>query len=332
MQPVSLNNFFKCYPWRVQALQLVFLAAIILILFLRYGFWGPQAADAFTVLRESSPVITAFMNGISDWGNAAQDSVYAAILIRSFLTRDREGILFSLGYAAMAILYLGVTLQLVKYGLVVLTWGNVSGIDREKGLFVIKPSGVPYDDMKASDMVVMDLNGNKVEGDLNPSSDTPTHLELYRSFPEIGGIVHTHSPWACSWAQAGRDVNAYGTTHADFANCSIPCARRLSEAEVKSKYELNTGKVIVEEFKNRGISPEECPAILIHRHGPFTWGKNPFKAVENALILEEVSKMAYQTEQIAALDNESNIGIEQYLLDKHYQRKHGKNAYYGQNK
>ena len=202
-------------------------------------------------------------------------------------------------------------LQLVKYGLVVLTWGNVSGIDREKGLFVIKPSGVPYDDMKASDMVVMDLNGNKVEGDLNPSSDTPTHLELYRNFPEIGGIVHTH---------------------ADFANCSIPCARGLSEAEVNSKYELNTGKVIVEEFKNRGISPEECPAILIHRHGPFTWGKNPFKAVENALILEEVSKMAYQTEQIAALDNESNIGIEQYLLDKHYQRKHGKNAYYGQNK
>ena len=134
-------------------------------------------------------------------------------------------------------------LQLVKYGLVVLTWGNVSGIDREKGLFVIKPSGVPYDDMKASDMVVMDLNGNKVEGDLNPSSDTPTHLELYRSFPEIGGIVHTHSPWACSWAQAGRDVNAYGTTHADFANCSIPCARGLSEAEVNSEYELNTGKV-----------------------------------------------------------------------------------------
>lgn len=171
-------------------------------------------------------------------------------------------------------------LQLVKYGLVVLTWGNVSGIDREKGLFVIKPSGVPYDDMKASDMVVMDLNGNKVEGDLNPSSDTPTHLELYRSFPEIGGIVHTHSPWACSWAQAGRDVNAYGTTHADFANCSIPCARRLSEAEVKSKYELNTGKVIVEEFKNRGISPEECPAILIHRHGPFTWGKIRLKPLK----------------------------------------------------
>ena len=223
-------------------------------------------------------------------------------------------------------------LQLVKYGLVVLTWGNVSGIDREKGLFVIKPSGVPYDEMKASDMVVMDLNGNKVEGDLNPSSDTPTHLELYRNFKDIGGIVHTHSPWACSWAQAGRDINPYGTTHADFADCAIPCARGLSEDEVKNDYELNTGKVIVQEFKNRGITSKECPAVLIHRHGPFTWGENPYKAVENALILEEVSKTAYQTEQIAALDNESNIGIEQYLLDKHYQRKHGKNAYYGQNK
>ncbi len=221
-------------------------------------------------------------------------------------------------------------LQLVKYGLVVLTWGNVSGIDREKGLFVIKPSGVPYDNMKASDMVVMDLEGNKVEGDLNPSSDTPTHLELYRNFRDIGGIVHTHSSWACSWAQAGRDVKAYGTTHADFASGCVPCARGLTKEEVECMYELNTGKVIVEEFAERGITPTECPAVLIHRHGPFTWGKDPFKAVENALILEEVSKMAYQTEQIASLDSNSNIGIEQYLLDKHYQRKHGKNAYYGQ--
>ena len=221
-------------------------------------------------------------------------------------------------------------LLLVKYGLVVLTWGNVSGIDREKGLFVIKPSGVPYDNMKASDMVVMDLEGNKVEGNLNPSSDTPTHLELYRNFGDIGGIVHTHSSWACSWAQAGRDIKAYGTTHADFANRCVPCARGLTKDEVESMYELNTGKVIVEEFSKRGITPTECPAVLVHRHGPFTWGKDPFKAVENALILEEVSKMAYQTEQIASLDSDSNIGIEQYLLDKHYQRKHGKNAYYGQ--
>lgn len=221
-------------------------------------------------------------------------------------------------------------LKLVEYGLVVLTWGNVSGIDREKGLFVIKPSGVPYDTMKASDMVVVDLDGNKVEGELNPSSDTPTHLELYRKFKNISGIVHTHSSWACSWAQAGRDVPAYGTTHADFANGCVPCARGLTKEEVENEYELNTGKVIVEEFERRNISPDECPAVLVHRHGPFTWGKDPFKAVENALILEEISRMAYQTEQISAFDSLGNIGIEQYLLDKHYQRKHGKNAYYGQ--
>lgn len=223
-------------------------------------------------------------------------------------------------------------LQLVEYGLVVLTWGNVSAIDRATGLFVIKPSGVPYSAMTADDMVVMDLNGNKVEGRLNPSSDTPTHLELYRSFNDIGGIVHTHSSWACSWAQAGRDIPAYGTTHADFANGAVPCARGLTEAEVAGEYELNTGKVIVEEFVKRGIKAEECPAVLVHRHGPFTWGTDPFKAVENALILEEVSKMASRTECIAAMSENSNIGIEQYLLDKHYQRKHGKNAYYGQNK
>ena len=221
-------------------------------------------------------------------------------------------------------------LQLVQYGLVVLTWGNVSGIDREEGLFVIKPSGVPYDKMTADDMVVMDLNGNKVEGRLNPSSDTPTHLELYKKFKDIGGIVHTHSSWACSWAQAGKDINAYGTTHADFANGAVPCARGLTENEVNGEYELNIGKVIVEEFEKRGIKPEECPAVLVHRHGPFTWGSSPFKAVENALILEEVAKMASRTERIAAFDNNSNIGIEQYLLDKHYQRKHGINAYYGQ--
>ena len=223
-------------------------------------------------------------------------------------------------------------LRLVDYNLVVLTWGNVSGIDRESGLFVIKPSGVPYSTMTADDMVVMDLNGNKVEGDLNPSSDTPTHLELYRKFEDIGGIVHTHSPWACAWAQAGRDVPAYGTTHADFANGAVPCTRGLSEDEVNGEYELNTGKVIVEEFSKRGISPAECPAVLIHRHGPFTWGKDAFSAVDNALILEEVAKMAYRTESVASLSDNSDIGIESYLLNKHYQRKHGKNAYYGQSK
>ena len=221
-------------------------------------------------------------------------------------------------------------LRLVKYGLVVLTWGNASEIDRESGLVVIKPSGVPYETMTADDMVVMDLNGNKVEGRLNPSSDTPTHLELYRKFDSIGGIVHTHSSWGCSWAQAGRDVPAYGTTHADFANGAVPCTRGLSSEEVNGDYELNTGKVIVEEFAKRGINPDECPAVLIHRHGPFAWGKDSHKAVENALILEEVCKMAYRTEAVASLSNDSNIGIEDYLLDKHYQRKHGKNAYYGQ--
>ena len=221
-------------------------------------------------------------------------------------------------------------MQLVEYGLVVLTWGNVSGIDREKGLFVIKPSGVPYSSMTADDMVVMDLNGNKVEGELNPSSDTPTHLELYKNFENIGGVVHTHSSWACAWAQAGRDIPAYGTTHADFANGAVPCARGLTKEEVESAYEKNTGSVIVEEFSRRGITPEECPAVLVHRHGPFTWGSDPFKAVENALILDEVAKMAYHTEVAAANGNDSNIGIEDYLLEKQYQRKHGKNAYYGQ--
>ena len=185
-------------------------------------------------------------------------------------------------------------LKLVEYGLVVLTWGNVSAIDRESGLFVIKPSGVPYSEMTAEDMVVMDLEGNKVEGKLNPSSDTPTHMELYRNFKDIGGVVHTHSSWGCSWAQTGRDVPAYGTTHADFANGAVPCTRGLTKEEVESAYELNTGKV------------------------------------ENALILEEVCKMAYRTESIAALNTDSNIGIEDYLLKKHYERKHGKDAYYGQ--
>lgn len=221
-------------------------------------------------------------------------------------------------------------LQLTEYNLVVLTWGNVSAIDRESGLVVIKPSGVPYSRMTAQDMVVMSLDGNKIEGALNPSSDTPTHLELYRRFPDIGGIVHTHSPWAVSWAQAGRDVPAYGTTHADFAHTAVPCTRGLTAAEVGGAYELETGKVIVEEFTKRAISPTECPAVLVHRHGPFTWGKDAFKAVENALILEEVCKMAYRTESVAALSEASDIGIEDYLLNKHYERKHGAHAYYGQ--
>ena len=221
-------------------------------------------------------------------------------------------------------------IQLVEYGLVILTWGNVSAIDRNKGLVVIKPSGVPYSLMGPEDMVVMDLSGRKYSGRLNPSSDTPTHLEIYRNFPDVGAVVHTHSPWAVSWAQAGRDIPAYGTTHADFAYGDIPCTRGLTMAEVNREYELNTGKVIVEEFKKRNIKASECPAVLVHRHGPFTWGKNEMEAVKNALILEEVAKMAYQTESVATLSGDSDIGIEQYLLDKHYLRKHGENAYYGQ--
>lgn len=221
-------------------------------------------------------------------------------------------------------------LLLVEYGLVVLTWGNVSAIDRNSGLVVIKPSGVPYSSMKADDMVVVDLDGNVVEGELNPSSDTPTHLELYKNFKNIGGIVHTHSSWACAWAQAGCDIPAYGTTHADFAHGDIPCARKLEREEVESDYELNTGRVIVDEFKKRNISEDAIPAVLVHRHGPFTWGSDPFKAVENALVLEEVAKMASRTQRIAMCDDSAVIGIEQYLLDKHYNRKHGKNAYYGQ--
>lgn len=220
-------------------------------------------------------------------------------------------------------------LLLVEYKLVILTWGNASAIDREKNLVVIKPSGVPYDTMKADDMTVLDLNGNIIEGRLNPSSDAPTHLELYRSFKNIGGIVHTHSPRACAWAQAGRDIKPYGTTHADFADCSVPCVRGLTEQEVKVDYELNTGRVIVEEFKKRCLAPMECPAALVHRHGPFTWGGDVFKAAENALILESVAEMAYATECISQISG-TNPGIEQYLLDKHYNRKHGKNAYYGQ--
>ena len=178
-------------------------------------------------------------------------------------------------------------MDLVRYNLVVLTWGNVSAIDREQGLFVIKPSGVPYSELTPADMVVMDMDGNRIEGELNPSSDTPTHLALYKAFPEIGGITHTHSSWACAWAQAGRDIPAYGTTHADFAYGDIPCARGLTEDEVNTAYEANTGGVIVEEFRRRGLDPGAFPGVLVQRHGPFTWGKSAAASVENALILEE---------------------------------------------
>lgn len=214
-------------------------------------------------------------------------------------------------------------MELPAKGLITYTWGNVSGIDREQGLFVIKPSGVPYEDLKASDMVVMDLKGNKVEGILNPSSDTPTHIELYKAYDELGGIVHTHSPWATSWAQAGRSIPCYGTTHADYFYGEIPCARSLTEEEVNSDYEKNTGFVIVETFQ--GKNPIYVPGILCTNHGPFTWGKDAREAVHNAVVLEEVAKMAYRTEHLKSCEPAM-----QYLQDKHFFRKHGENAYYGQ--
>jgi len=217
-------------------------------------------------------------------------------------------------------------LQLVKQDLVIYTWGNVSGIDREKGLVVIKPSGVDYDIMTIDDMVVLNLEGEIVEGTLKPSSDAATHLELYRCFKDIGGVVHTHSSWATSWAQAGRDIPCYGTTHADYFYGSIPCTRALTKDEIQNNYELNTGKVIVETFRERNLKSLEVPGVVITSHGPFSWGKNPIDAVHNAKVIEEVSKMAYRTEKI----EHSVTHIDPNLLNKHYLRKHGANAYYGQ--
>lgn len=215
-------------------------------------------------------------------------------------------------------------MDLPKYGLVTFTWGNVSGIDRESGLFVIKPSGVEYDKLRPEDMVVMDLQGNKVEGDYNPSSDTPTHLVLYNAFPKVGGIVHTHSSWATSWAQAGRDIPCYGTTHADYIYGSVPCVRNLTKEEIDEAYEKNTGVLIVDYFKDKDY--EAVPAVLCKNHGPFTWGKNAHEAVHNAVVLEECAKMAARCEWI----NPQVKPAPQELQDKHYYRKHGANAYYGQ--
>lgn len=215
---------------------------------------------------------------------------------------------------------------LPKYDLVTFTWGNVSGIDREAGLFAIKPSGVEYDNLTAEDMVVVDLAGNKVEGKYNPSSDTETHLVLYNSFLDIGGIVHTHSAWATSWAQAGRGIPCYGTTHADYIYGSVPCVRNLTKAEVDEAYEKNTGVLITKDFKARNLDYHAVPAVLCKNHGPFTWGKDAHEAVHNAVVLEEVGKMAARCERI----NPQNEPVPQELQDKHYYRKHGKNAYYGQ--
>ena len=216
-------------------------------------------------------------------------------------------------------------LDLVRHGLVIFTWGNVSAIDPESGLVVIKPSGVSYDSMKASDMVVVDMDGKVVEGNLNPSSDTPTHLVLYKAFPEIGGVVHTHSTYATAWAQAGIDIPNIGTTHADYFHDAVPCTADMSRAQVEGEYELETGNVIVERFK--GLNPVHTPGVLVKNHGPFTWGKDAFEAVHNAVVLEQVAKMAFISFSV-----NPSLTMNPLLVEKHFSRKHGPNAYYGQKK
>ena len=228
-------------------------------------------------------------------------------------------------------------LDLVKHGLVIFTWGNVSAIDRKSGLVVIKPSGVDYDTMKPSDMVVVDLDGKVVEGELNPSSDTPTHLVLYRAFPNIGGVVHTHSTYATAWAQAGVDIPNIGTTHADYFHDDIPCTRNMKRSEVFGEYEKETGNVIVERFK--GLNPDDTPAVLVRNHGPFAWGKDADNAVHNAVVLEQVAKMASISVDLSTSEKLKTNYIpgfgpkmNKHLIEKHYSRKHGPNAYYGQKK
>lgn len=217
-------------------------------------------------------------------------------------------------------------MELPKRGLVTYTWGNVSGIDRESGLVVIKPSGVEYDELTPDKLVVVDLNGTVVEGSLRPSSDTKTHLELYKAFPSLGGIVHTHSPYAVAWAQAGEGIPCYGTTHADYFYGTIPCARHLTQQEIDEDYEKNTGTVIVETFQTQNIDPVHVPAVICHSHGPFTWGKDAAQAVYHAVVLEEVARMAILTRQV----NPAAASAPQSVQDKHFMRKHGPNAYYGQ--
>jgi len=216
-------------------------------------------------------------------------------------------------------------MALVDHQLVIFTWGNVSGYDPEAGVVAIKPSGVSYDELKPEDIVVLDLQGKFVEGSLKPSSDTATHLELYRNFPNIRGIVHTHSEWATSWAQAGKPLPAFGTTHADYFYGEVPCTRELTEDEIKRAYELETGRVIVETFK--GLDPDAVPSVLVKGHAPFSWGKSADNAVHNAVVLEYCAKMAFRNIMLG-----NDRPIPQFLLDKHYLRKHGKDAYYGQSK
>lgn len=217
---------------------------------------------------------------------------------------------------------------LPKHHLITFTWGNVSGIDREKGIFAIKPSGVEYDELKPEDMVLVDLDGKKVEGDLNPSSDTETHRIFYQKFKNIGGVVHTHSRWATTFAQAGQGIRAYGTTQADYFYGEIPCTRDMTAEEIKGAYEYNTGVVAVECFESRCINPDYVPGVLVKNHGPFAWGTDAFNAVHNAVVMEEVAMMAFHTQMLTG----DRDPMPQVLLDKHFLRKHGPNAYYGQKK
>ncbi len=214
-------------------------------------------------------------------------------------------------------------IDLVNHGLVIFTWGNVSGIDRERGLVVIKPSGVSYEGMKAEDMVVVDMEGKRVDGKYKPSSDTATHLELYKAFPETGGVVHTHSTYATAWAQAGCDIPNIGTTHADYFSDDIPCTRDMTKDEIMGDYEKDTGTVIIERFK--GLNPAHIPGVLVKNHGPFAWGKDPHDAVHNAVVMEQVAKMAFISRQV-----NPQLTMNQWLIEKHFSRKHGPNAYYGQ--
>lgn len=217
---------------------------------------------------------------------------------------------------------------LPRHGLVTFTWGNVSGIDRQQGLFVIKPSGVPYEELTPEKLVVVDLDGRKAEGELNPSSDTPTHVEIYRGFAQAGGVVHTHSRWATIWAQAGRDIPAYGTTHADTFYGSIPCVPALSRAQVERAYERETGLAIVSYFEEKGLNPQFVPGALLYTHGPFAWGADALEALHNAVVLEEVAMMAWHTEALPGASPRPDMP--DYIKDKHFLRKHGPNAYYGQ--
>jgi len=234
---------------------------------------------------------------------------------------ERNDLLEKLKQAVLA-----ANLDLPKFRLVTFTWGNVSGIDRENGLVVIKPSGVPYETLTLHDLVVLDLSGQIVEGSLKPSSDTPTHLALYKAFPDIRGIVHTHSPWATSWAQSGRAIPALGTTHADYFYGEIPCTRQMTATEINGAYELETGNVIIETFAN--LNPNYIPGVLVHHHAPFSWGSDPHNALHNAVVLEEIAKIAYRTFALQP----SVKTMDQTLLDRHFLRKHGINAYYGQSK